>query len=143
MFDQHAPPAHLGGDSGFVQAGGGCRERRRQWLAGSGKRGSQPPPVLKPPSNYLDDMLARINRWVDNPSNTNKEAVRSALDTTRSLHAWQGHAQSAHFWTLEAVDHAIRTKFAGKVADANVAAAAEAHAHIRREVEELSHARAD
>lgn len=58
------------------------------------------------PKQYLDDMLAKINRWVDNPSNTNKEAVRHALDTTRSLHAWQGHAQSSHFWTLEAVDHA-------------------------------------
>jgi hypothetical protein len=66
------------------------------------------------PKQYLDDMLAKINRWVDNPSNTNKEAVRSALDTTRSLHAWQGHAQSSHFWTLEAVDHASLAVWAGE-----------------------------
>jgi hypothetical protein len=66
------------------------------------------------PKQYLDDMLAKISRWLDNPSNTNKEAVRSALDTTRSLHAWQGHAQSAHFWTLEAVDHASLSVWAGE-----------------------------
>jgi hypothetical protein len=66
------------------------------------------------PKQYLDDMLAKINRWVDNPSNTNKEAVRGALDTTRSLHAWQGHAQSAHFWTLEAVDHASLAVWGGE-----------------------------
>ncbi|MFN0249564.1 MAG: hypothetical protein ACKV2T_21950 [Kofleriaceae bacterium] len=66
------------------------------------------------PKQYLDDMLAKINRWVDNPSNTNKEAVRSALDTTRSLHAWQGHSQSSHFWTLEAVDHASLSVWAGE-----------------------------
>lgn len=65
------------------------------------------------PKQYLDDMLAKIGRWLANPSNTNKEAVRSALDTTRSLHAWQGHAQSAHFWTLEAVDHASLSVWAG------------------------------
>jgi pyruvate ferredoxin oxidoreductase gamma subunit len=45
--------------------------------------------------------------------------------------------------TLHAVEQAIRTKFAGKVADANVAAAAEAHAFVVDEMEELAHARAD
>lgn len=66
------------------------------------------------PKQYLDDMLAKISRWVDNPSNTNKEAVRSALDTTRSLHAWQGHTDQAHFWILEAVDHASLAVWAGE-----------------------------
>ena len=45
--------------------------------------------------------------------------------------------------TLQAVEQAIRAKFAGKVADANVAAAVEAHAFVADEMEELSHARAD
>jgi len=66
------------------------------------------------PKQYIDDMLAKIQRWLDNPSNTNKEAVRSTLDTTRQLHAWQGHAQSAHFWILEAVDHASLAVWAGE-----------------------------
>lgn len=66
------------------------------------------------PKQYIDDLLAKTQRWVDNPSNTNKEAVRSALDTTRMLHAWQGHAESAHFWILEAVDHASLAVWAGE-----------------------------
>lgn len=66
------------------------------------------------PKQYLDDLLAKINRWVDNPSNTNREAVRNALDTTRSLHAWQGHSEHSHFWILEAVDHASLTVWAGE-----------------------------
>lgn len=66
------------------------------------------------PKQYIDDMLAKIHRWVDNPSNNNKEAVRSSIDTTRQLHAWQGHADSAHFWILEAVDHASLAVWAGE-----------------------------
>lgn len=66
------------------------------------------------PKQYIDDMIAKIQRWIDNPSNTNKEAVRGTLDTTRQLHAWQGHAQSAHFWVLEAVDHASLAVWAGE-----------------------------
>lgn len=54
-----------------------------------------------------------------------------------------GFAALSGLISLAAVEHAIRTKFSGKVADGNVAAAAEAYAHIRREVEELSHAQAD
>ncbi len=45
--------------------------------------------------------------------------------------------------TLEAVAHAIRDKFRGAVAEANVAAATEAHEFVRREREELTHAQAD
>lgn len=66
------------------------------------------------PKQYVDDMLAKIQRWIDNPSNTNKEAVRSTLDTTRQLHAWQGHQTSPHFWILEAVDHASLAVWAGE-----------------------------
>lgn len=66
------------------------------------------------PKQYLDDLLAKVQRWIDNPSNTNKEAVRSTLDTTRQLHAWQGHASDAHFWVLEAVDHASLAVWAGE-----------------------------
>jgi hypothetical protein len=66
------------------------------------------------PKQYIDDLLAKIQRWVDNPSNTNKEAVRSSLDTTRQLHAWQGHEESQHFWILEAVDHASLAVWAGE-----------------------------
>ncbi len=66
------------------------------------------------PQQYIDDMLAKISRWIDNPSNTNREAVRTSLDTTRSLHAWQGHAEHSHFWILEAVDHASLAVWAGE-----------------------------
>jgi hypothetical protein len=66
------------------------------------------------PKQYVDDMLAKTQRWVDNPSNNNKETVRSSLDTTRSLHAWQGHEEHAHFWILEAVDHASIAVWAGE-----------------------------
>jgi hypothetical protein len=65
------------------------------------------------PKQYVDDLLSKIQRWVDNPSNTNKEVVRSSLDTTRQLHAWQGHQTSPHFWILEAVDHASLSVWAG------------------------------
>jgi pyruvate ferredoxin oxidoreductase gamma subunit len=51
-----------------------------------------------------------------------------------------GFAALSGLITLEAVDHAIRTKFSGKIAETNVAAAAEAFAYIQREMEELSHA---
>ncbi|HEY4177381.1 MAG TPA: hypothetical protein VGM90_11130 [Kofleriaceae bacterium] len=66
------------------------------------------------PKQYVDDTIARIQRWVDNPSNTNREAVRSSLDTTRQLHAWQGHSDNASFWILEAVDHASLSVWAGE-----------------------------
>ena len=42
--------------------------------------------------------------------------------------------------TLDAVAHAIRTKFKGKIADANVAAASEAYLYIQHEMEELTNA---
>jgi pyruvate ferredoxin oxidoreductase gamma subunit len=51
-----------------------------------------------------------------------------------------GFAALSGLITLDAVSHAIHAKFSGKVADANVAAAAEAYAYIQRELQELTHA---
>jgi pyruvate ferredoxin oxidoreductase gamma subunit len=54
-----------------------------------------------------------------------------------------GFAALSGLVTLEAVAHAIRDKFSGAVADNNVAAATEAFEYVRRETEELAHAKAD
>jgi pyruvate ferredoxin oxidoreductase gamma subunit len=54
-----------------------------------------------------------------------------------------GFAALAGLVTLEAVAHAIATKFSGKVAAANVAAATEAFEYVRKEMQELAHAQAD
>lgn len=54
-----------------------------------------------------------------------------------------GFAALSGLITLDAVAHAIREKFSGKVADNNVAAASEAYASVQRRMEELSHAQAD
>jgi pyruvate ferredoxin oxidoreductase gamma subunit len=54
-----------------------------------------------------------------------------------------GFAALSGLITLDAVAHAIRAKFKGKVAESNVAAATEGFAFVQREVEELAHAEAD
>jgi pyruvate ferredoxin oxidoreductase gamma subunit len=54
-----------------------------------------------------------------------------------------GFAALSGLITLDAVAHAIRDKFSGKVADGNVAAAAEAYDYIKNELLELAHAKAD
>ena len=54
-----------------------------------------------------------------------------------------GFAALSGLITLDAVAHAIRDKFSGKVADGNVAAAAEAFDVVKQELEELAHAQAD
>lgn len=54
-----------------------------------------------------------------------------------------GFAAISGLISLDAVAHAIRDKFAGAVAAGNAAAAAEAFAYVRKEVEELAHAPAD
>ena len=51
-----------------------------------------------------------------------------------------GFAALSGMVSLEAVEHAIRHKFAGKVADGNVAGAQEAYAYVQNELKELSHA---
>ncbi|CAD5370195.1 Pyruvate synthase subunit PorC [Rubrivivax sp. A210] len=54
-----------------------------------------------------------------------------------------GFAALAGLVSLDAVAHAIRDKFSGKVAEANVAASAEAFAYVQNEMKELAHAQAD
>jgi len=54
-----------------------------------------------------------------------------------------GFAALSGLITLDAVEHAIRGRFSGKVAEGNVAAAAEAFAFVRDELEALSHAPTD
>lgn len=54
-----------------------------------------------------------------------------------------GFAALSGLVSLGAVAHAIRDKFSGKVAEANVAAAGEAFEYVDREMKELAHAQAD
>ena len=54
-----------------------------------------------------------------------------------------GFAALTGIVTLEAVEHAIRDKFSGKVADGNVAAAAEAYRVVRHALLEVAHAETD
>jgi len=54
-----------------------------------------------------------------------------------------GFAALSGLITLEAVGQAIRQKFTGHLADANTAAAAEAHAFVTAELEELARAQAN
>ena len=54
-----------------------------------------------------------------------------------------GFAALSGLVTLEAVGQAIRAKFSGKVAGANAAAAAEAHAWVRQQMEVSAHAQAN
>ena len=51
-----------------------------------------------------------------------------------------GFAALSGLITLEAVEHAIRHKFSGKVAEANVAGANEAFVFVQKEMKELAHA---
>jgi len=51
-----------------------------------------------------------------------------------------GFAALAGLVTLEAVEHAIRHTFHGKVAEGNVAGAREAYRFVQNEMQELSHA---
>ena len=67
-----------------------------------------------PPREYIENMLAAIRRWLDEPTKDNAEVVRSALDVTRSAHAWQQEADVASFWILEAVDHASLAVWSGE-----------------------------
>ncbi|MDE2396219.1 MAG: 2-oxoacid:acceptor oxidoreductase family protein [Burkholderiales bacterium] len=54
-----------------------------------------------------------------------------------------GFAALSGLITLAAVEHAIGVKFSGKVAAANIAAAAEAYEFVHRELQELAHAPTD
>jgi len=54
-----------------------------------------------------------------------------------------GFAALSGLVTLDAVADAIRTKFAGKVAEGNIAAATEAWEVVRQELEGIAHAQTD
>jgi pyruvate ferredoxin oxidoreductase gamma subunit len=54
-----------------------------------------------------------------------------------------GFAALSGLVSLQAVSHAIGVKFSGKVAAANVAAAAEAFEFVKQEMQELAHAQAN
>jgi pyruvate ferredoxin oxidoreductase gamma subunit len=54
-----------------------------------------------------------------------------------------GFAAATGRITLHSVESAIREKFPARIADGNVAAAAAAFAHVKRALEEASHAQAD
>jgi pyruvate ferredoxin oxidoreductase gamma subunit len=53
-----------------------------------------------------------------------------------------GFAALSGLITLDAVEHAIRHKFSGKVAEGNVAGAREAYTYVQDEMKELAHAQA-
>ncbi len=54
-----------------------------------------------------------------------------------------GFAALSGLITLDAVSHAIRDKFSSKVAEGNVAAAADAYDYVKQELLELAHAQTD
>jgi pyruvate ferredoxin oxidoreductase gamma subunit len=54
-----------------------------------------------------------------------------------------GFAALTGLITLEAVAHALRHRFGGTLAEANIAAATEACTHVRNEMEELARAESD
>ncbi len=69
-----------------------------------------------PPREYVENMLAGIRRWLDEPTKENADAVRALLDVTRSAHAWQQNEDVASFWILDAVDHASLAVWTGQKA---------------------------
>jgi hypothetical protein len=71
-------------------------------------------PELRAPRRYIDDMVAAIRRWLDDPTREHQERVRSMLDVTRDRHAWQDEHDRDHFWTLEAIDHASLAVWSGE-----------------------------
>jgi hypothetical protein len=71
-------------------------------------------PELHAPRRYVVEMVAAIQRWLDEPTREHQERVRSMLDVTRDRHAWQDEHDLDHFWTLEAVDHASLAVWSGE-----------------------------
>jgi hypothetical protein len=59
-------------------------------------------------------MVTAIERWLGQPTRENLEVVRSALDFTRELHAWQTAVDEPSFWIREAVDHLCLSVWAGE-----------------------------
>lgn len=69
-----------------------------------------------PPREYIENMLAAIRRWLDEPTREHADAVRALLDVTRSAHAWQQSEDVTSFWILDAVDHASLAVWTGQKA---------------------------
>ena len=76
--------------------------------------GAYPHEGARAPRAYITDMVSAIERWLAEPTRANLEVVRSALDFTRELHAWQTDDDEPSFWTREAVDHTCLTVWAGE-----------------------------
>jgi len=76
--------------------------------------GDYPHEGARAPRAYIMDMVAAIERWLGQPTRENLEVVRSALDFTRELHAWQTDDEEPSFWIREAVDHTCLTVWAGE-----------------------------
>jgi hypothetical protein len=76
--------------------------------------GDYPHEGARAPRAYVTDMAAGIERWLGQPTRENLEVVRSALDFTRELHAWQTDENEPSFWIREAVDHTCLTVWAGE-----------------------------
>ena len=76
--------------------------------------GDYPHEGARAPRAYVVDMMTAIQRWLAQPTRENLEVVRSALDFTRELHAWQTDEDEPSFWIREAVDHTCLTVWAGE-----------------------------
>jgi hypothetical protein len=76
--------------------------------------GDYPHEGARAPRAYVFDMVSAIERWLGQPTRENLEVVRSSLDFTRELHAWQTDDDEPSFWIREAVDHTCLTVWAGE-----------------------------
>lgn len=76
--------------------------------------GDYPHEGARAPRAYITDMVAAVERWLSAPTRENLEVVRSALDFTRDLHAWQTADDEPSFWIREAIDHTSLTVWAGE-----------------------------
>jgi hypothetical protein len=75
--------------------------------------GDYPHEGARAPRTYVLGMVAAVERWLAQPTRENLEVVRSSLDFTRELHAWQTDDEPS-FWIREAVDHTCLTVWAGE-----------------------------
>lgn len=76
--------------------------------------GDYPYEGARAPRTYVMGMVAAVERWLAQPTRENVEVVRSSLDFTRELHAWQTDEDEPSFWIREAVDHTCLTVWAGE-----------------------------
>lgn len=76
--------------------------------------GDYPHEGARAPRAYITSMMTAIERWLSQPTRENLEVVRSALDFTRELHAWQTDEDEPSFWIREGIDHMCLTVWAGE-----------------------------